>query len=106
MARMFSIEANFKRLVEERSDYFLFGYYPGVIYMKKLRYWDKIEVLSDHAIHQELHMGISKKSSFAGLLPEVDRIVRRLKDNGQIQAWVDTNLQLYLQKVGKGLAHP
>lgn len=106
MARMLSIEANFMRLVEGRSDYFLSGYYPGMIYAKKLGYWDKIEVLPDHVLQQEMYMGISKKSPVSSLLPEINRIVKRLKADGQIQNWVDTYLEFYLEKVGQGSGQP
>ncbi len=98
LARMYSIEANFRKLEEERSDYFLFGYYPGLIQAQKHGYSDKIEVLPEPAAVEWMYIGFSKRSRFKHLLPEVNRIIGRLKEEGKIVEWIEEHLESYAKK--------
>lgn len=98
MVRMFSREASFLRLKEQRSHFVLCGYYPCMIYAKKHGFWDDIEILPKYAIVEKMHMGFCNHSRFLSFLPEINNQIERLRKNGQIQHWINEYMEIYLNK--------
>lgn len=106
VVRTFSMEASFIRLIEQRSHYLICGYYPCMIYARRSGYWDEVEILPNHVIAEQLRMGFSKNSRFKSRLPDVNREIKRLKQNGQIQSWIRQYSKIYLEKSNPGDQEP
>ena len=79
---------NFKKLEAKRVDYAIIGLYPGLASASITGFQNKIEVLENPILSENFYMAISKKSKFKYLLPKVNKIIKRLKDEGLIQKWI------------------
>ncbi|MCP3943796.1 MAG: amino acid ABC transporter substrate-binding protein [Desulfobacteraceae bacterium] len=79
---------NFELLKLERYHYFVFGLYPGMALASTTGYDQIITTLPNHVEAADFYITFSKKSNLAGLLPQVNKIINRLKADGSIAAWV------------------
>lgn len=73
----------FMMLARERIDYIILAYWDGLIYLKKnnIRY---IIILPKNLISNTVHFSISKKSSFAKLLPLINEKIILYQNNGTL----------------------
>jgi polar amino acid transport system substrate-binding protein len=75
----------FKMLAEDVADYLIIDLYPALVYSKLLQAEDKIEFLDKPVTIQYFHMTISKKSPYLKLLPEINKILTKLKEDKYIK---------------------
>lgn len=81
-------EQAFKMLEENQADYFLYSLYAGQGDIKSLAYEGTIEALPEYAATEIFYIAISKKSPFADRMPEVNRLLKKYKEDGTINALV------------------
>ena len=81
-------ERAFQMLNDDTADYLIIDLYPAIIYSKLLKAEDKIEFLDKPATIQHFHITISKKSPYNKLLPEIDKKLSQLKEQGYIKRLV------------------
>lgn len=87
----------FEMLGEDTADYLLIDLYPAIIYSKLLRVEDKVDIMDNPVTVQHLHMAFGKESPHKGLLPDINKHLAKLKEQGVIK-----NLTLeYYQKWNK-----
>ena len=78
-------ERAFKMLAEDVADYLIIDLYPALVYSKLLQAEDKIEFLDKPVTVQYFHMTISKKSPYLKLMPEINKIITKLKEDKYIK---------------------
>ncbi|MCP4105164.1 MAG: transporter substrate-binding domain-containing protein [Desulfobacteraceae bacterium] len=86
---------NFLKLEKGRVDYAIIGLYPGLACATVTGYKDKIEVLSNPIVEENFYMTFSKKSEFRHLLPKANKIIKRLKNEGAVEKWIEKYLDYY-----------
>ncbi|MEA1921388.1 MAG: transporter substrate-binding domain-containing protein [Pseudomonadota bacterium] len=97
--RPYTLQLCFQALLEGRADYLLFGYYSALIGSKTFGYLDQIEVVNREIDTTGMYMAFSRKSEYCYLLPQVNRIIERLRKNGTIAKWNAANLASYPEAV-------
>ena len=75
----------FEMLEEDTADYLIIDLYPAIIYSKLLMVEDKIEFMEKPITVQQLHMALSKKSSYLDQLPAINNQLKQLKAAGKIK---------------------
>ncbi len=75
----------FEMLAEDTADYLIIDLYPAVIYSKLLQVEDRIQFMDKPATVQYFHMAFARKSPRRDLLPEINRRIRELKQQGRIK---------------------
>ena len=91
-------ERAFQMLAQDTADYLIIDLYPAIVYSKLLNAEAKIEFIDKPVSVQHFHMTISKKSPYLKLLPEINKKISQLKDQGfikklavaQYQQWHET----------------
>lgn len=101
MERTPMIIQNFLKLETGRADYAVIGLYPGLANASVMGFKNKIEVLQHNITEENFHMTFSKQSGFVYLLPETDKIIERLKNEGVIEKWIKEYLGRYESVRGK-----
>ena len=95
---------NFRKLEAERIDYAIIGLYPGLASASINGFENKIEVLPHYILTANFYMAFSKKSKFKYLLPKVNEILQRLKNEGAIEKLVK-KYQKYYKDSKIGVKH-
>lgn len=83
------------RLAQGWADYALWGYYPFMINAAKFDLHNDVEVLEKRIVEENMYMAFSKKSKYRHLVPKLNLIIQRLKDDGSISRWVQEYLESY-----------
>ena len=78
-----------------RVDYFVYGLYSGLFVAAKAGMGEKVEALPHYVSYEDLCLTFSRKSKFSQLLPKVNEIIKRLKDEGAIDKWTAQCLKKY-----------
>lgn len=86
---------NFMKLTAGRIDYAIIGLYPGLASAYIEGYSDRVQPLDKPVLEEHFHMTFSKKSPYRHLVPEVNRIIGRLKEESKIDLWIDEYLKYY-----------
>jgi len=89
------VRQNFDLLEIDRIDYSVFGLYPGLLTAERLGFRHKIEVLPTRVTSKDFYFTISKKSKFRDYLPKANKIIKRLRDSGIIDTWINQYLDTY-----------
>jgi len=79
---------NFRKLKKGRVDYAIIGLYPGLAGSSITGFEDKVEVLPNPILAENMYMTFSKKSKFKRLLPKVNKIIQRIQNEGAIEKWI------------------
>lgn len=101
MAKHLTIEranngrAIIKNLIDGRADYILWGHYPLLIDTMRLKLEEKIQVVAPPVVIENMHLALSKKSQFKSYLPHINQIIASLKKEGQLEKWLEINLQKF-----------
>lgn len=97
--RPYSVKLCFQVLLAGQADYLLFGYNSALIGAKTLGHLDQIEVVNQGIDTTKMYMAFSRKSEYCYLLPQVNRIIERLCNDGTIAKWNAANLASYPEAV-------
>ncbi len=97
--RSYTMKLCFQALFDGKADYLLFGYYSALIGARRLGHLDRIEVVSRDIDTTKMYMAFSRKSEYCYLLPQVNRIIERLRKDGTIAKWNAANLASYPEAV-------
>ncbi len=93
--RVYDSSSLFKQLISKRVDYILWGDYPCQINAAIKGIDDQITKAVPPLVFENMHITISKKSLHVSLVPEMNNIIARLKENGKIKEMLDKYLTLY-----------
>ncbi len=77
--------AHFTKLFKGRNDYFVSALFDVSIALKKAGFQDKIVALPKAIIVNKVYFIMPKKSPCSGLLPEINSIIKDLKEDGTIE---------------------
>ncbi len=91
-------ERAFQMLAQDTADYLIIDLYPAIVYSKLLNAEAKVEFIDKPVTVQHFHMTISRKSPYLKLLPEINKKISQLKEQGfikklavaQYQQWHET----------------
>ncbi len=97
VARVYDSSSMFKRLISGSMTYILWGDFPCEINAAMGGYRKSIIKLSPPLTVENMHMTVSKKSEYKVLVPAMNKIIKRLKDSGQVQATLTKYVNLYVQ---------
>ncbi len=101
VARVYDSASLFKRLISGSMTYILWGDFPCEINAAMGGYRDSIIKLTPPLTVEDMHMTVSKKSEYKELVPAMNKIIVRLRKNGQVQDTLTKYVNLYVmsQKV-------
>jgi len=102
LQRAHNSDAIFKNLINDRVDYVLWGYYPILTNASKLGLIDRIKILTPPVAVENMFMAFSKKSQFKKLLPQVNKIIERLRADGTFDRLSRKYLDIYQEQFGTG----
>ncbi|MBW1804126.1 MAG: amino acid ABC transporter substrate-binding protein [Deltaproteobacteria bacterium] len=88
-------------LERDRVDFFVYGLYSGGFVATETGMADKVESLAHYLSQEDLYITFSKKSKFRHLLPRANEIIKRLKDEGVIDRWIEQYLKEYRETLAK-----
>lgn len=88
-------EQNFLVLDSGRVDYSLCGVYPCLSRAVTTGHKGKFTPLKNYVSSENFYMTMSKKSPHIHLMPKINDIITRLKENGTIDQWIDEALLEY-----------
>lgn len=98
MIRVYSLKEMFDLLMSEKVDYMVFGHYAGRVAANQMGFKDKIVVAKKKLVVENVYFAFSKKSPHIHLLPDINRELRRLREQGYIDALIDNHMNRYLLK--------
>ena len=78
-----------KMLVAGRIDYALYAKNPFLIEARKLGLADQISPLPNPISSEKIHIGFSKKSAFARIIPLINSKIEEYKRDGTLQRFVE-----------------
>jgi len=86
-------EEAFSMLEKEEADYFVYALYAAENYIAKNNIPDQVEILPAYVSSENFYLTISKKSSFAKFLPQINSLLEKYKNDGTIDRIVEKNKQ-------------
>ncbi len=99
--RVSKLLLNFKKLEAERGDYMPYGLHSGIIAAKQYGYDGKLEYLPKPLLSEGMYIAISKKSKFRKYLPELEKGIRKYKNDGTIDRMILKYIDLYVKNKEK-----
>jgi polar amino acid transport system substrate-binding protein len=76
-------------LEKEEADYFVYALYSAEAYIFEKKASEKIEIVHRPVATENFYLTISKKSSFIGLMPEINKLLKQYEADGTIQQLID-----------------
>lgn len=95
IGRVYQAKALFDNLHSARVDYILWGYYPWYLNAKDNNALEWCIPLEPAILTEGMYMAFSRKSSYCHLIPEINKIIVRLQNNGTIDRWREQFLSEY-----------
>jgi len=74
----------FALLEKEEVDYFVYALYSAEDYIFNNKISDQVEIISKYISTENFYLTISKKSPFLNLLPQVNALIEKYKNDGTI----------------------
>lgn len=87
---------NMLKLEKDRIDCFVTSHYPGLMSVEKHGYKGKIVPLDKPVKMKYLRFGISKKSKYIKCIPQINKRLKKLRENGTIEKIIQKNLDFYI----------
>ncbi len=82
-------EEAFTLLSNEEVDYFVYALYSAQDYIFKNKLADQVEIVPNYVSTENFYLTISKESPFIELLPEVNDLLKKYKDDGTIDQIIE-----------------
>ncbi|MCB2147176.1 MAG: transporter substrate-binding domain-containing protein [Deltaproteobacteria bacterium] len=98
MARVYSVDKMIDQLLSGKAEYLFFGYYAVRISANRLGVGEKLAVVKKDLVVENFCFAFPKRSPHAALLPKINRQIRRLRDEGRIDALIEDHMNRYLHK--------
>jgi polar amino acid transport system substrate-binding protein len=86
-------EEAFALLEKEEADYFVYALYSAEDYIFKNKLSAQVEFIPQYVSTENFYLTISKKSSFAKLMPQVNSLLEKYKNDGTINQIIEKNKQ-------------
>jgi polar amino acid transport system substrate-binding protein len=101
--RVYDSVSLFKKLISGTTDYILWGDFPCQINAAMAGFNGQITKLSPPLAVENMHITVSKKSAYAKLVPDMNRIIDRLVARGRVTEILDKYVRLYVdsQKIDR-----
>lgn len=99
MVRVYSPGEMLDLLVSEKVDYMIFGYYTGRVAASQMGLQDQIAVAQKELAVADIHFAFSKKSPHLDLLPDINRELSDLRNQGTIDDLVEAYIERYLSTI-------
>lgn len=96
ISRVYDSKTLFKRLVSGQMDYILWGDFPCEINAAMEDIDREIQKLYPPLVMAKMHITVSKKSRFVGLVPQMNRIIKQMESSGRIKKMLDKYMRLYV----------
>jgi len=90
---------NYKKMELGRIDFEPGGLYAGLIRIKKLGYEGKVVPLSNPINTESLYLPISKKSKYLKYLPELEKGLKKLSEDGTVERLIKEHIDKYSKDV-------
>jgi len=86
-------EEAFALLDKGQADYFVYALYSAQGYIFKNKLADRMEIIPQYVSTENFYLTISKKSPFASLMPQVNTLLEKYKNDGTIDQIIESNKQ-------------
>jgi polar amino acid transport system substrate-binding protein len=83
----------FALLDKEEVDYFVYALYSAEDYIFKNKISEQVEIIPQYVSSENFYLTISKKSSLIKLLPEINSLLEKYKNDGTIDQVIESNKQ-------------
>lgn len=81
----------FALLNNGEADYFIYALYSAEHYIKENNISNEVEIIPKYVTAENFYLTISKKSSFVNLMPQINAILERYKNDGTIDEIIEKN---------------
>ena len=88
-----SAEEAFASLQNDEADYFVYALYAADNYIAKNKISDQVEILPNYVSSENFYLTVSKKSPLDKLLPQVNTLLEKYKNDGTIDRIIEKNKQ-------------
>ncbi len=99
VTRSAKVEENFSKLINGHADYFIYAMYSGLFESERFDISDKIEFLPISVSVENFYIGISKRSPFVKYLPEINKKLDELINNGTVDLLIDKYADRYRRSI-------
>ncbi|SLM31402.1 conserved exported hypothetical protein [Desulfamplus magnetovallimortis] len=82
-------EQRVKKILAGRNDYFIQDYLDCILYLKQVGLRDQIVPLPHPVSTTEVYFAVSRKSPCAALVPQMNAIIEKAKQDGTLQTIID-----------------
>ena len=90
-----NMSGNFRKLNAGRIDYFVSGYYMGMAWLAQAGLQERIVALQPPISKNYIHLGFSRLSPHAHLLPGIDRRLAELNADGTLDRLLKEQLAIF-----------
>jgi len=97
--RLRTVEGNFRDLLNGQADYFIYSMYAGLLGSHKAGVADRVTFLKPFAASENWYLAVSKKSPYAKYVPEINKILAGLAQDGTVAKLTTRYLEYYEQHV-------
>lgn len=95
LSRTYTTEAAFKNLKSGQVDYMLRGLYTWEIAAKKRNDRQWCQTQHPPLTTEGMYITFSKKSDLQALTPQLNRIIKRLQEDGSLEQWRNQHMQSF-----------
>ena len=106
VTRSATVEESFSKLLKGRADYFIYAMYSGLFEADRLGIANKIELLPREICVENWYVGISKKSPYAKYLPQINKKLDELINNGTVDRLIEKYGSQYRKSIAKKKGSP
>jgi len=98
MIRAYSIQEMLDLILTEKTDYMIFGHFAGRVATIRMGLENEIIVAKKDLVVENVYLALSKKSAHVHLLPDINRQIRELRDQGVVNTLIEKRISRYKLK--------
>ncbi|MEN8141271.1 MAG: transporter substrate-binding domain-containing protein [Thermodesulfobacteriota bacterium] len=91
----YTMELCLQHLIAGKADYLVSGYYPVLTQAATLGYEEQITVVKRNIVINNTFMAFAKESPHRHLLPQINALIKKMRDDGTIVRWNKQHLEYY-----------